>query len=37
MTKRDLVVKISKETGLIQNDVAFVVQKTFDYISEGID
>jgi len=33
MTKRDLVVKISKDTGLIQNDVAFVVQKTFDYIA----
>ena len=27
MTKRDLVVKIAKETDLIQNDVAQVVQK----------
>ena len=33
MTKRDLVVKIAKETDLIQNDVAQVVQKTLDYIA----
>ena len=32
MTKRDLVVKIAKETDLIQSDVAQVVQKTLDYI-----
>lgn len=36
MTKRDLVVKISKETGYIQNDVAEVVQKTLDYIAEEL-
>lgn len=36
MTKRDLVVKISKETGFIQNDVAEVVQKTLDYIAEDL-
>ena len=36
MTKRDLVVKISKETNLIQNDIAFVIQKTLDYISEEL-
>ena len=34
MTKRDLVVKIARETGFIQNDVAEVVQKTLDYIAE---
>ena len=33
MTKRDLVVKIAKETDLIQSDVAQVVQKTLDYIA----
>ena len=35
MTKRDLVVRISSETGLIQQDVLAVVQKTLDYISEA--
>jgi nucleoid DNA-binding protein len=36
MTKRDLVVRISKETTLIQQVVMDVVQKTFDYISEAL-
>jgi nucleoid DNA-binding protein len=36
MTKRDLVVKIAKETGFIQNDVAVVVQKTLDSIAEDL-
>ncbi len=36
MTKRDLVVRISKETALIQQVVMDVVQKTFDYISEAL-
>ena len=36
MTKRDLVVRISSETGLIQQDVLAVVQKTLDYISEAV-
>ena len=36
MTKRDLVVRISKETGLIQQDVFAVLQKTLDYIIEGL-
>ena len=36
MTKRDLVVKIAKETDLIQNDVAQVVQKTLDYIASEL-
>jgi len=36
MTKRDLVVKIARETSLGQNDVAEVVQKTLDYIAEEL-
>ena len=36
MTKRDLVVRISNETNLIQQDVLIVVQKTLDYITEGL-
>lgn len=36
MTKRDLVVRISAETGLIQEQVHDVVQRTLDYISEAV-
>ena len=36
MTKRDLVVRISKETGLIQEDVYVVIQKTLDYITDAL-
>lgn len=36
MTKRDLVVRISEETGLVQQDVLTVVQKTLDYIAEAV-
>ena len=36
MTKRDLVVRISEETGMVQTDVLHVVQKTLDYISEAL-
>lgn len=36
MTKRDLVVRISKETGVIQQDVYTVIQKTLDYITEAL-
>lgn len=36
MTKRDLVVRISEETGLIQQQVLDVVQKTLDYIAESL-
>ncbi len=36
MTKRDLVVRISNETGLVQQQVLDVVQKTLDYISEAV-
>ena len=36
MTKRDLVVRISNETGLIQQQVLEVIQKTLDYISDSV-
>ena len=36
MTKRDLIVRISKETGLVQEDVQVVLQKTLDYITESL-
>lgn len=36
MTKRDLVVRISQETDLIQEKVLDVVQKTLDYIAEAL-
>jgi nucleoid DNA-binding protein len=36
LTKRDLVIRISEETGLIQQQVLDVVQKTLDYISEAL-
>ena len=36
MTKRDLVVRISEETGLVQQTVLDVVQKTLDYIAESL-
>ena len=36
LTKRDLVVRISEESGLIQTKVFEVVQKTLDYIAEAL-
>jgi nucleoid DNA-binding protein len=36
MTKRDLVVRISEETSLVQQDVQEVIQKTLDYISNAV-
>ena len=36
LTKRDLVVAISNETGLIQSDVFNVIQKTLDHITEAL-
>ncbi len=36
LTKRDLVVRISEETGLIQQQVLEVIQKTLDYIAEAL-
>jgi len=35
-TKRDLVMRIADETGLIQQDVYAVIQKTLDYITESL-
>ena len=36
LTKRDLVIRISNETGLGQQQVFGVVQKTLDYIAEAL-
>ena len=36
LTKRDLVIRITNETGLIQQQVFDVVQKTLDYITEAL-
>ncbi|MBM3847752.1 MAG: integration host factor subunit beta [Verrucomicrobia bacterium] len=36
LTKRDLVTRISNETGLVQQQVLDVVQKTLDYIAEAV-
>ena len=36
LTKRELVMRISEETGLIQNQVLDVVQKTLDYIAAAL-
>ncbi len=36
MTKRDLVMRISNETGLAQQDVFEVVQRTLNYISAAV-
>ena len=37
MTKRDLVMRIADETGLLQQDVHAVIQKSLDYIVEALD
>jgi nucleoid DNA-binding protein len=36
LTKRDLVIRISNESGLTQQQVFDVIQKTLDYISESL-
>ena len=36
MTKRDLVLRISEDTGLVQEQVARVVQQTLDGISASL-
>lgn len=36
MTKRDLVIRIARETGLAQQEVFAVLQKTLDYIIESL-
>ena len=37
MTKRDLIMRISEETGLIQEDVKAVLQKSLDYIVDALE
>ena len=36
LTKREIVVNISTETGLVQHDVFDVVQRTLDHIVEAL-
>ncbi len=36
MTKRDLVVRISNESGLVQQQVLEIIQRTLDHISDGL-
>jgi nucleoid DNA-binding protein len=36
LTKRDLVVKISNETGMVQHQVFDVIQKTLDHITDAL-
>lgn len=36
MTKRDLVIRISSDTGIVQQHVLEVVQRTLDYIAEAV-
>jgi nucleoid DNA-binding protein len=36
MTKRDIVVRISDETGMVQQQVQDIVQKTLDIIAESL-
>ena len=36
MTKRDLVVRISQETGMVQQDVMAILQKTLDYVTDEL-
>lgn len=36
LTKRDIVVAISNETGMVQHDVFIVVQRTLDHITGSL-
>ena len=36
MTKRDLALRISHETGIVLDDVATIIQKFLDHITEGL-
>ena len=36
LTKREIVVSISNETGLVQHEVFDVVQRTLDHIVEAL-
>ena len=36
LTKHDLVIRISNETGMIQQDVLNVIQRMFDHLTESL-
>jgi nucleoid DNA-binding protein len=36
LTKREIVVRLNEETGLVQTQVSDVVQKTLNYIAEAL-
>src|SRR6185503_7118090 len=36
LTKRDLVMRISEETGIVQQQVLLIVQKTLDSIAQAV-
>ena len=36
LTKRELVIRISHESNMVQQDVLDIVQKTLDYIAEAL-
>jgi len=36
MTKRDLVIRIANETGMVQQDVQAIIQKTLDYMTDEL-
>jgi nucleoid DNA-binding protein len=36
VTKRDLVVRVAEETGIVQQDVFNVLQRTLDHIPETV-
>lgn len=36
LTKRDMVVRISNETGLVQEKVHDIIQRTLDHLTEGL-
>ncbi|MCF7669561.1 MAG: integration host factor subunit beta [Verrucomicrobia bacterium] len=36
MTKRELIYRISNETGIVQQDVANIIQMSLDYITESL-
>jgi nucleoid DNA-binding protein len=36
LTKRDLVIRISNETGMVQQDVLDVIQRTLDLLTESL-
>ena len=36
LTKRDLVIRISNETGIVQQNVLNIIQRTLDYLVESL-